>query len=226
MALEVPDSMDLARAAALPVAYTTAVVALTESTSVAAGETVLIHGAAGGVGLAAVEVAASLGARVLATAGSPEKRTLAKEHGADEVIDYGRPDWHEEVERLTGGAGVDVILDPVGGDVTLQSLRCAAWGGRLLIVGFASGTVPKLPAHRLLLKRISAIGVYWNHDRDKAMLERVSSRVMGLARTNVIRPHIDDRYDFDALPQALEALRARTVQGKAVLAVPQGGDTS
>ena len=219
MALRVPDGVPLDIAATLPVVYTTATVALTESTAIAARETVLVLAAAGGVGLAAVEVAAALGARVLAAAGGPEKGALARHHGAEIAIDYRAEDWVGLVKAATGGRGVDVVFDPVGGDEGLAALRLLATGGRYLVVGFASGKIPQIPANRLLLKRASAIGVYWSHDTDGPMLERVNARLSGLLASGAIRPHVGAVYDFDDLPSALADLAERRTTGKVLLRV-------
>jgi len=217
MAIRIPPSLSSASAAALPVVYTTSMVALTEATTINAGESVLVLAAAGGVGLAAVEIARHLGARVIAAAGGDDKCALARAHGAHEAVDYRQPDWIETVKSLTGKTGVDVIVDPVGGAVSKDALRVLGWEGRFLIVGFASGEIPQIPANRLLLKRAAAIGVYWNHDRDKAMLARVSEKLTAMARDGAIRPHIGGSFAFENLPQALAALGERRTAGKAVL---------
>ena len=217
MAIAVPDGIGPQIAAALPIAYTTAIVALTESTKVKAGDQVLVLAAAGGVGLAAVEIARAHNARVIAAAGGADKCALALQHGADEVIDYRAEGWSKAVKALTGGQGVDIIVDPVGGDATKEALRALAWEGRLLVVGFASGTIPAIPANRLLLNRASAIGVYWNHDRDGEMLNRVAHRLTALLQSGDIRPHIDRAFSFMQLPDALAALAARQTSGKVVI---------
>lgn len=219
MAIALPDQVSAATGVALPVVYVTAMVALTESTQVKAGETVLVIAAAGGVGLAAVEIAKALGARVIAAAGGADKGELARAHGADDTVDYRQDGWSQKVKALTGGRGVDVILDPVGGAATKEALRALAWEGRLLIVGFASGDIPSIPANRLLLNRASAIGVYWNHDRDDVMLARVAQRLSAMLTAGTIRPHIGNVFAFEDLPQALTALAERRTTGKAILTV-------
>lgn len=219
MAIPVPDGVPLKPAAALPVVYTTAMVALTESTRLRQGATVLIHAAAGGVGLAAVQIAKALKGTVIAAAGSADKRALALRHGADEAIDYRENDWSKTVNSMTGGRGADVVFDPVGGDVTLESLRCLNWGGCLLIVGFASGEIARIPANRLLLKRASAVGVYWNHDRDGQMIADVTAHLVSMMQEGSIAPLVDDRYAFSRLKAALEDLSARRSSGKLVLAL-------
>jgi NADPH2:quinone reductase len=219
MAIRVPAQICFDIAAALPVVYTTAMVALTESTVLEPRETVLVLAAAGGVGLAAVEVARHLGARVIAAAGGEEKCALARAHGADHAINYLHESWVEAVETLTGGGGVNVIVDPVGGSMTQRALRLLGWGGRLLIVGFSSGEIPQIPANRLLLRRASAIGVYWNHEHDGPMLARIAGRLSELAAAGAIRPHIGAVFGFEEVPLALAALGARRTTGKAIVKV-------
>jgi NADPH2:quinone reductase len=221
MCMRAPAGISLDAAAALPVVYTTAMVALTECTVLARGETVLVLAAAGGVGLAAVEIARHLGARVIAAAGSADKCALARAHGAHEAVDYREQGWAEAVQALTGGHGADVIFDPVGGTYCKVALRLMNWGARLLLVGFSSGEIPQIPANRLLLRRASAIGVYWNHDRDGPMLARVAQRLSELATIGAIRPHVGAVYAFSALPHALAALAARETVGKVILRVAQ-----
>jgi NADPH2:quinone reductase len=222
MAIRIPADVSTIAASALPVVYTTAMVALTESTVVRQGETVLVLAAAGGVGLATVQIARALGARVIAAAGGADKGELARQHGAETAIDYNRAGWSNEVKAATGGNGADVIVDPVGGGVTLEALRALAWEGRLLVVGFSSGEIPAIPANRLLLRRASAIGVYWNHDRDADMLERVSRRLADLLQTGAIAPHIGASFKFAQLPNALAALAERRTTGKLVLTFTDG----
>lgn len=222
MAIRIPPNLPSATASALPVVYTTAMVALTESTTIRPAETVLVLAAAGGVGLAAVEIAAHLGARVIAAAGGEEKCALARDHGAHEAVDYRQPGWSDRVKALAGADGIGVIVDPVGGAAGKDALRTLGWEGRLLIVGFTSGEIPQIPANRLLLKRASAIGVYWNHDRDAAMLARVSGKLAAMARDGVIRPHIGRSFAFEDLPQALQALAGRHTTGKVVLTIASG----
>lgn len=221
MALRLPEGLPDAEAAALPVVYTTAMVALSESTRIRPGERVLVLAASGGVGLAAVQIARHLGATVIAAAGGDAKCRLALEMGAHEAVDYRAEGWAEAVKALTGGQGVDVILDPVGGPATKEALRVLGWEGRLLIVGFASGGIPQIAANRLLLKRASAIGVYWSHDRDREMLGRVNGRLTEMAAAGALRPHVGARFAFTELPQALAALAGRRTTGKVVLTVKE-----
>jgi len=221
MAIRVPPALGLKAASALPVVYTTAMVALTECTTIKPDETVLVLAAAGGVGLAAVEIARHFGARVIAAAGGADKCDLAKAHGAHEAVDYRADGWSMTVKQLTGGKGVNVIVDPVGGAIAKEALRLIDFDGRYLIVGFSSGEIPQIPANRLLLKRAAAIGVYWNHDRDAAMLARVTARLTELAEAGAIKPHIGETFAFDRLPDALAALSQRRTTGKVLIAVSQ-----
>lgn len=217
LAIVLPDGTDLATAVALPVSYVTALVALEHCGRMRAGETLLVHAAAGGAGLAAVQLGRALGARVIGAAGSAEKRALAIAQGADLTLDYTDPDWAAAVRRLTDERGADLIFDPVGGEIAMQSLRCIAWDGRLLVVGFSSGKIPELPANRLLLKRAAAIGVYWSHERDGPMIEAMTLRLVQMLETGAIRPHVERRAGLEALPQALADLAARRSSGKLVL---------
>jgi NADPH2:quinone reductase len=221
MGMRAPAGFSMEAAAAMPVVYTTAMVALTECTVVQPGETVLVLAAAGGVGLATVEIARYLKAHVIAAAGGAEKCALACAHGAHEAVDYDNENWAEDVKSLTDGRGADVIIDPVGGIYCKSALRLLNWGARLLLVGFSSGQIPEISANRLLLRRASAIGVYWTHDRDGPMLARVSERLSRLAGSGAIRPHVGAVYTFERLPQALTALAERKTTGKVVVRVQQ-----
>ncbi len=222
MMLRVSTATELREAAAIPVSFTTAAVALTESTVLKEGETIMVHAAGGAVGLASVQVAKALGATVVATAGAALKCELALAHGADYAINYQTTDFRKQVLDITKGNGVEVVLDPVGGEVAALSLRSLAWRGRYLIVGFASGTVPQLPSSRLLLKGASAIGVYWNHDVDMPMTRRAEERVLGWLDAGALHPHVDTSFELSDLPRALHALSERQTKGKVVLRVNVG----
>ena len=219
MVIAIPESIPFTEAVTLPVAYTTAMVALTQTANLQAGDSVLIHAAAGGVGLAAVQIARHIGASIFATAGSDEKCRLAEEQGADLAINYRHQDWRSMILDATEGKGVNVILDSVGGDITLESLRCLSWQGELLIVGFSSGEIPEIPAHRLLLKRASSKGVYWNHDRNQSMLDTIGCQLVEMYQSSVIRPIKQDHYGFKDLPHALWDLSNRNSVGKLVVKV-------
>src|SRR5207302_6823406 len=157
----IPAAMSFEEAGAFPVAYISSHVAIRWQGRLEAGETLLVLGAAGGVGLTAVEIGKAMGARVIAAASSAEKLEIARQHGAGHLIDYSREDIRERVKAITGGRGVDVIYDPVGGDAFDAGLRSIAWGGRIIIIGFASGRIPQVPANILLVKNIDLIGLYW-----------------------------------------------------------------
>jgi NADPH2:quinone reductase len=207
----------------LPVSYTTAVVALVELARVSPGDKVLVLAAAGGIGLASIEIARHVGAKIIAAAGGKDKGALALRYGASAFVDYREPGWSEAVLTATGGSGPDIIVDPVGGDTGREALRALARGGRYLIVGFSSGTILQIPANRLLLKRASAIGVYWDHDRDAVMLQRVKKHLTELLQEQAIRPHIGASFAFEDLPKALMSLRDRQTTGKIVLQVMKAG---
>lgn len=216
--IRLPLQLGFAQAAALPVSYTTAYVALLEKGALAAGETVLIHAAAGGVGIAATQVAKWRGARVIATAGSDEKCALAKANGADHVINYRDADWLDQVRALAPD-GVDAVVDPVGGDVTLESLRLLVWGGRLLLIGFASGTVPALPANRLLVKAISAHGIFWSFERQSARIAEIQQQLVELCSAGALRPHIGISVPMADLKVGMAALDGGRTTGKVVMNV-------
>ncbi len=203
----------------LGVNYPTSYYALHDRAGLRPGETVLVHAAAGGVGSAAVEIALAAGCRVIATAGSAEKRVACLARGAHAALDPAAPNWVDEVRGLTNGEGADVIYDPVGGDAALQSLRALAWHGRYLVIGFASGTIPSLPANRLLLKETSAIGVAWGTvaAREPALAARIGDALLALYRSGKLQPIVDGRFPLEEAPRALDLLRRRATMGKLFL---------
>lgn len=216
-----PDSVDDVVAAGFAVAYGTAYGALQWATQLDAGETLLVHGAAGGVGLATVECGKALGATVIATARGKERLAVAAEHGADYVIDTSMEDIRERVKELTSGRGADVVFDPIGGDVFEASLRSTAWSGRLLIIGFAGGRVQHVPANILLVKNISAIGFYWGSYRkhDPKRVQAGFQTLLEWADDRRIDPHVSMMFTLDQYREALEALEARKSTGKIVLTI-------
>jgi len=222
MAIAVPDEIDPVQAVALPVVYTTAMVALVEEANVDQSQTVLVHAAAGGVGLAAVQIAKAHGARVIAAATGRAKCELVLAQGADFAIDYGTEEFVAAVNDASDGKGADIIVDSVGGEVTRDSLRCIAWEGQLLIIGFSSGEIPSIPANRLLLRRAVARGIYWDHDRDAEMIAHCTRRLVDLLLAGRIRPVVNDGYGFEDLPRALNDLRAGRSVGKLVLDMKRG----
>ena len=223
-AVKLPDELDYTIAATLLLTYGTSAHALIQRANLQAGETLLVHGAAGGVGLAAVEIGKALGATVIATAGSDAKLAFAREHGADHGINYTDGPFKDHVKELTGGQGADVIYDPVGGAVFDQSLRCINWNGRLLVIGFTSGTIPSAPANLALLKGCSIVGVFWGAwvERDPAAHRANMARLLAWQAEGVIRPHVELNVGLDGVPDALQALRDRTIKGKAVVTVRPG----
>jgi NADPH2:quinone reductase len=215
-----PDPMPFEHGAAFPIVYPTSYAALVYRTTVKPGETLLVHAAAGGVGIAAVQIGKTLGATVIGTAGGPEKLAIAKRVGADVVVDYRDPDWVEQVKAATGGRGADVVYDSVGGDVTDQSLKCIAWNGRLLVIGFASGRIPEVKLNRVLLKNISLIGLHWGAHafHEPQTVVACFDALLELQRTGAIDPVIYRTYPLDELPAALDALGSRQSYGKVIVA--------
>lgn len=217
--LAIPDGMDFESAAAFVLTYGTSHHALKDRAQLRAGETLLVLGAAGGVGLAAVELGKLMGARVIAAASSAEKLAVCRAHGADETIDYAAEDLRVRLRELTGGRGVDVVYDPVGGAFSEPALRSMAWNGRFLVVGFAAGTIPSLPLNLPLLKGCSVVGVFWGGfmrnepERNRANLGEIAQ----WAADGKLRPHVSARYPLDRAAEALDALTGRRVQGKVVL---------
>ncbi len=214
-----PEALSFAEGAALQITYPTSYAALVDRARLAAGETLLVHAAAGGVGSAAVQIGKALGARVIATAGGAEKVEVAREQGADEAIDYESEDFAARVLELTGGRGADVIYDPVGGDVFERSLKCIAWDGRLLVIGFASGKIPEVRANRILLKQIGILGLHWGAlaARNPARVAEVFEALFALHAAGKIRPLISRSYPLEEVGRALVALGARRTHGKVVL---------
>ena len=220
---KIPETMDWVTAAGFPITYGTAQGALRWHAALKAGEVLLVHGAAGGVGLAAVEIGKALGAEVIATAGGPEKLAVAKKHGADHLIDHREEDIRERVKEITGAQGADVIFDPVGGPVFDASLRAIAWRGRLLIIGFASGEVPQIPANILLVKNISAMGVYWGSYRkkDPARLVQAFAELFTWWQEGKLKPHVSHCLPMSEAAAALALLKTRKSTGKVVLTMAE-----
>jgi NADPH:quinone reductase len=216
---KIPDKMDFISAAGFPVAYGTSHGSFAWRAHLKPGEWLLVFGAAGGVGLTAVEIGKAMGATVIACAGGPEKLAIAKEHGADHLIDYSREDIRERVKAITGGRGADVVYDPVGGDAFDASLRCIAWGGRIIIIGFASGRIPQAPANILLVKNIDVIGFYWgSYQQRKPELVRDSfAQLLRWFEEGKLKPHVSQHFDLQDVAPAMELLRQRKSTGKVVL---------
>ena len=215
----IPAGMDFAAAAGFPVVYGTAHGALAWRAHLKPGEWLLVHGAAGGVGLTAVEIGKAMGARVIASAGGQEKLAVAHEHGADYLIDYSSEDIRERVKEITGGRGANVIYDPVGGDVFDASLRSIAWEGRIIIIGFASGRIPQIPANIALVKNIDAIGFYWgSYQKHKPEVIRESyAQLFRWFEEGKLKPHVSHQLDLKDVAQAMALLGRRQSTGKVVL---------
>lgn len=214
-----PPEMDFDTAAAFTLTYGTSYHALKDRADIQAGETLLVLGAAGGVGLAAIEIGKALGAKVIAAASTPEKLAVCKEHGADEFINYSTEDFRERLKAITGGKGPDVIYDPVGGPLAEQAFRSIAWRGRYLVVGFANGEIPKLPFNLMLLKGAAVVGVFWGdftRREPKQNFEDIQV-MLGWMREGKIRPHISARYPLAQGVQALNDMMNRKVMGKVVI---------
>jgi NADPH2:quinone reductase len=217
--LPLPTDMDFETAAALPAAYGTALYALDQRARLDRGDWVLVLGAAGGVGLAAVQVAAALGARVIAAAATPAKRALALREGAEHVVDYTGPDWRAEVLKITGAEGVQVVFDPVGGDAFDEAVRTVGWGGRYLVVGFAAGRIPALRVNHALVKGYDLVGVRYDVWRDRCWPQARANllRLLGWWREGCVRPLVSHRLPLPEAAGALQALAARQTVGKVVL---------
>jgi NADPH:quinone reductase len=214
-----PAGMSFEQAAALSTTYNTSYYGLVTLANLRPGETVLVLGAAGGVGLAAIEIAKALGARVIAAASSPAKLAACAEHGADDLIDYAREDLRERLRALTGTNGVDVVYDPVGGPHAEPALRSLGWRGRYLVIGFASGEIPKLPLNLILLKGASVIGVFLGETwtREPQTARDIDAGMLALIGSGRIRPRVSATYSLAEVPKALHALLERRVVGKLVV---------
>ena len=217
--LPMPEGMDFPSAAAFLLTYATSDHALRDRGALQAGETLLVLGASGGVGLAAIEIGKALGARVIACASSAEKLAVCREHGADAGIDYAREDLRERIKALTDGRGVDVVYDPVGGSYTEPAFRSLAWRGRLLVVGFAAGEIPKLPLNLALLKGASVVGVFWGDFARREPRQFADSvRQLGAwYAEGKLRPHVSQTLPLERAADALKLMAARQVKGKIVL---------
>lgn len=219
MAMPLPDALDLRDAGGFPLVYGTTIHALKQRGQLKAGETLLVLGAAGGVGLAAVQLGKLMGARVIAAASSAEKLALAKQQGADELIDYSKDSLKDAIKTLTKGQGADVIYDPVGGALGEECLSCIAWNGRYLVIGFAAGPIPNLAANRLLLKGAAAVGVFWGAftaREPKANAENFAE-LFGWLQSGALKPYVSKHYALAEASQALQDMMARKVTGKIVL---------
>jgi NADPH2:quinone reductase len=219
--LPLPSGMDFETAAAFGLTYATSEHALVDRGALKAGETLLVLGAAGGVGVAAIEIGKALGARVIACASTDDKLAVCRAHGADETINYATDDLRERVKVLTSGTGPDVIYDPVGGAYTEPALRSIAWRGRLLVVGFAAGEIPKIPLNLTLLKGCSIVGVFWGEftRREPQHFAESMQRLSRWYADGRLKPHISATFPLERTAEALTRMANREVMGKVVLTV-------
>jgi NADPH2:quinone reductase len=220
--MALPQGMDFAAAASFPIVYGTSHHGLKDRAQLRTGETLLVLGAAGGVGLTAVEIGKVMGARVIACASSDEKLALCKAYGADELINYSSGDLRERVKELTGGKGVDVVYDPVGGGLAEPCVRSLAFMGRYLVVGFASGEIPKIPLNLLLLKTASLVGVFWGaYARIRPEHNAANfAELFSWYAQGRLKPHVSQTFPLADYAQALDVVMNRRAKGKVVLLVP------
>jgi NADPH:quinone reductase len=220
----IPDGLAFDKAAGLSVAYGTSLHALKQRAEMKPGETLLVLGASGGVGLAAVEIGKAMGARVIAGASSDEKLEFARRYGAAEAINYASEDLRARLKALTGGKGADVVYDPVGGPLTEQALRSLAWKGRLLVIGFASGEIPRPPLNLTLLKGCDIRGVYWGEFvlREPEAHRDNMSQLLSWAESGRLSVHIHAKYRIEEYRKAFEAIAGRKTLGKTLFQFSTG----
>lgn len=219
--MPIPAGMDFETAAAFGMTYGTSMHALKQRANLQPGETLLVLGASGGVGLAAVEIGKAMGARVIAAASSAEKLEVAKRAGADELIDYSASSLKEEVKKLTGGQGADVIYDPVGGDLFDEAIRSIAWNGRLLVVGFASGRIPELPVNLALLKGAAVVGVFWGSFAQRQPQDNLANfqQLFAWHAEGKLKPLVSQTFPLERAADAINALGQRKAVGKVVVKI-------
>lgn len=217
--MAMPEGMPFEVAGSFLLTYGTCLHALRDRAALQPGQTVLVLGAAGGIGIASIEIAKALGARVIAAASSAEKLAVCRAKGADDLIDYSQRILRDELKRLTGGKGVDVVVDPVGGELAEPALRSMAWRGRYLVVGFAGGPIPRIPLNLVLLKGCAIVGVFWGDfiRRESAAAEADLRELVAMYRQGRIQPLISGRYSLEQAPQAIVTLAQRRAQGKLVV---------
>ncbi len=217
----IPDAMPFDIAGSFYVGYVSSHVALRWQGRLEAGETLLVLGASGGTGLTAVEIGKAMGARVIAGASSDDKLAVAKQHGADALVNYSAPDWKTRIEEITGGKGADVVFDPIGGELFDPALSSLGWGGRYLVFGFVGG-IPQIPANRLLVKHRSAMGsslrYFRDHARDK--LDTSVQELLAWLAAGKLKPHISARFPLEKAPDAMRELRERRAVGRVVVTIP------
>ncbi|MGH1472730.1 MAG: NADPH:quinone oxidoreductase family protein [Cellvibrionaceae bacterium] len=217
--IPIPNEMDYVTASAFILTYGTSYHALKQRAKIQPGETLLVLGAAGGVGLAAVELGKAMGAKVIAAASTAEKLQIAKDHGADECINYAEQDLKDAVKELTGGKGVDVVYDPVGADLFEPAVRATGWNGRVLVVGFAGGYIPKLPVNLTLLKGCSVVGVFWGTFTRKQPEDSAQNNkeLIEMFLNGKVKPHVSETFPLEKAADALNVLANRQAKGKVVV---------
>lgn len=217
--IPIPPGLDFPTASAFVLTYGTSIHALKDRAQLQAGETLLVLGAAGGVGLSAIEIGKIMGARVIAAASSQEKLDVCREHGADDLINYATEDLKDRLKELTNGKGADVVYDPVGGNYSEVALRGTAWNGRYLVIGFTAGDIPRIPLNLPLLKGCSIVGVFWGSfaAHDPAANRRNLLELLGWLKEGKLKPYISATYPLEGAPQALRDMMERKVKGKVVL---------
>jgi len=216
-----PAKMSYEDAAAFQLIYQTSYFALVHRAGLMKGEFLLVHGGAGGVGTAAIQIGKALGAKVIATAGSSEKLEICRQCGAEYLIDYRSENFVEKVNEFTEGKGADVIYDPVGGDVFDQSTKCIAWEGRILVIGFSSGRIPDIRTNKVLLKNMSVIGLWWGNYRlhNPRLIEETQQRLYQMYNEGTVKPVIHSSIKFKDLPVALALLENRKSYGKVLIKI-------
>ncbi len=217
--MPMPEGLSFEVAGSLLLTYGTCLHALRDRAQLQPGQTVLVLGAAGGIGIATIELAKAMGARVIAAASTAEKLATCRAQGADEVINYREQNLRDEVKRLTGGRGVDVVMDPVGGDYAEPALRSMAWRGRYLVVGFTDGQIPRLPLNLVLLKGCAIVGVFWGDfiQREPQAAQVDLRDLIEMLAKGQIKPLISGRYSLQEAPQAILELSQRRAQGKLIV---------
>ncbi|TLP46966.1 NADPH:quinone oxidoreductase family protein [Cohaesibacter sp. CAU 1516] len=218
-AILMPEAMEFEQSAGLMITYGTTIYALKSRAKLQPGETLAVLGAAGGVGLAAVEIGKLMGARVIACASSDEKLDLCEVHGADLRVNYKLGDLKLALKGLTKGHGVDVVYDPVGGDLAEAALRATGWYGRFLVIGFASGTIPKMPLNLVMLKSVDLLGVFWGEAIVRNPEEHAQNMalIMQWVSEGKLKPHLHQSYPLEDTAKAIAAIQNREVKGKVVI---------
>lgn len=216
-----PPGMPMVNAASFMIAYGTSYHALKDRAKLQEGETLLVLGASGGVGLSAVEIGKKMGARVIAAASTDDKLELCRQYGADDLINYSNVDLKTTVKELTGKGGVDVIYDPVGGDFSKEALRTMGWKGRYLVIGFAAGEIPKIPLNLALLKGCDILGVFWGSFAQKEPKKNLSNtmELIEMFQAGELKPHIHKTYTLSEAAESLNDMMNRLVKGKAVVVI-------